>query len=70
MVLNITSDQQQPPRLLMAAEFSESFCFSRMMHSLHLVDNGVELMLVHRTLSFFKGTDKSFAVLALTPDAM
>ncbi|PVH65086.1 hypothetical protein PAHAL_2G420700 [Panicum hallii] len=49
MALNITSDQQ-PPRLLMVAEFSESFYFSQMMHSLHLVDNGGEMMLVHRTL--------------------
>jgi hypothetical protein len=49
MLLNITSDQQ-PPRLLLIAEFSESFYFSQMMHSLHLVDNGGELLLVHRTL--------------------
>ncbi|RCV13652.1 hypothetical protein SETIT_2G362900v2 [Setaria italica] len=49
MVVNITSDQQ-PPMLLMVAELSESFYFSKMAHSFHLVDNGGELMLVHRCL--------------------
>ncbi|KXG33055.1 uncharacterized protein LOC8061824 [Sorghum bicolor] len=52
MVLNNTSEQQQqPPRLTMVADLNKSFIyFSRMMHSLHLVDNGGELMLVHRTI--------------------
>jgi hypothetical protein len=55
MVLNNTKDQQQPPRLTMVADLEESFIyFSQMMHSLHLVDNGGELMLVHRTI----GQDK------------
>ena len=51
MVLNTTSsDQQQPPRLIMVADLKKSFIyFSQMMDSLHLVDNGGELMLVHRT---------------------
>ncbi|CAL5083639.1 unnamed protein product [Urochloa decumbens] len=43
MVLN-SSDQQ----LVMVADLSKSFGFSQMAHSLHLVDNGGELMLVHR----------------------
>nr|CAB3458388.1 unnamed protein product [Digitaria exilis] len=47
MVLDTTSDQQ-PPRLVMVADRRKSFRFSPMAHSLHLVDNGGELMLVHR----------------------
>lgn len=56
MVLNTTSsDQQQPPRLTMVADLKKSFIyFSQMMDSLHLVDDGGELMLVHRTI----GQDK------------
>lgn len=50
MVLTTSSDQQ-PPRLQLVADRSESFYFSLMAHSLHLVDNGGELMLVHRALS-------------------
>ncbi|CAD6223390.1 unnamed protein product [Miscanthus lutarioriparius] len=52
MVLNTTaSDQQQPPRLIMVADLKKSFIyFSQMRDSLHLVDNGGELMLVHRTI--------------------
>ncbi|KAM3260978.1 hypothetical protein ACQJBY_051931 [Aegilops geniculata] len=50
MVLTIGSDQQ-PPRLQLVADRSDSFYFSLMAHSLHLVDNGGELMLVHRALS-------------------
>jgi hypothetical protein len=49
MMLNTTSDQQQQPHLIMVADLKKSFRFSQMMHSLHLVDNGGELMLVHRT---------------------
>ncbi|EMS50041.1 hypothetical protein TRIUR3_21216 [Triticum urartu] len=49
MVLNMGSDQQ-PPRLHMVADRSKSFYFNPMAHSLHLADNGGELMLVHRTL--------------------
>jgi hypothetical protein len=45
MVLDITSDHQLP-RLLLVADLP--FYFSPMGHSLHLVDNGGELMLVHR----------------------
>jgi hypothetical protein len=47
MVLDITSDHQ-PPRLLLVADLP--FYFSPMAHSLHLVDNGGELVVVHRTL--------------------
>ncbi|XP_037436530.1 uncharacterized protein LOC119303497 [Triticum dicoccoides] len=50
MVLTTSSDQQ-PPRLQLVADRSDSFDFYRMAHSLHLVDNGEELMLVHRALS-------------------
>jgi hypothetical protein len=46
MVLKFSSDQQQPPRLLMVAE-RRSY-FSVMADSLHLVDNGGKLLLVHR----------------------
>nr|CAB3488082.1 unnamed protein product [Digitaria exilis] len=48
MVLNFSSDQQQPPQLLMVAERSKLSYFSVMADSLHLVDNGRELLLVHR----------------------
>uniref|UniRef100_A0A0A9FUP4 KIB1-4 beta-propeller domain-containing protein n=1 Tax=Arundo donax TaxID=35708 RepID=A0A0A9FUP4_ARUDO len=48
MVLNISSGQQ--PRLVMAAEWKKSFYLCQMSASLHLVDNGGELMLVHRML--------------------
>uniref|UniRef100_A0A0A9E4W4 KIB1-4 beta-propeller domain-containing protein n=1 Tax=Arundo donax TaxID=35708 RepID=A0A0A9E4W4_ARUDO len=48
MVLNISSDQQ--PRLVMAAKWNKSFYLCQMSASLHLVDNGGELMLVHRML--------------------
>nr|CAB3483178.1 unnamed protein product [Digitaria exilis] len=41
-------DMDQQPRLLMAAENSNSIRFSQMAHSVHLVDNAGELMLVHR----------------------
>jgi hypothetical protein len=47
MELDITSDHQ-PPRLLLVADLS--FRFSLMADSLHLVDNGGELMLVYRAL--------------------
>ncbi|XBH73231.1 uncharacterized protein [Aegilops tauschii subsp. strangulata] len=50
MVLT-TSLDQQPPRLRLVADQSDSFDFSRMADSLHLVDNAGELMLVHRALS-------------------
>ncbi|KAF8654461.1 hypothetical protein HU200_061648 [Digitaria exilis] len=45
-VMMLHMDQQ--PRLLMAAENSKSIRFSQMAHSVHLVDNAGELMLVHR----------------------
>ncbi|CAN6219328.1 unnamed protein product [Urochloa humidicola] len=57
MVLSITSDHQ-PPRLVQVADLSKSFYFSRKAHSLHLVDNGGELMLVHRTLCLLDGDYK------------
>ncbi|GJN32814.1 hypothetical protein PR202_gb21345 [Eleusine coracana subsp. coracana] len=43
-------DMDQQPRLVMAAENSSSIRFSEMAHSVHLVDNAGELMLVHRSL--------------------
>ncbi|CAL5085995.1 unnamed protein product [Urochloa decumbens] len=49
MVLSLSSDQR-PPRLLMVAERCKSFFFCIVTDSLHLVDNGGELMLIHRTL--------------------
>ncbi|KAF8705102.1 hypothetical protein HU200_031366 [Digitaria exilis] len=49
MVLNTTTDQQ-PPRLMVAAERSSRIYFSQMSDSLHLVDNAGELMMVHRSL--------------------
>ncbi|CAN6199531.1 unnamed protein product [Urochloa humidicola] len=49
MVLN-SSDQQ----LVMVADLSKSFHFSQMAHSLHLVDNDGELMLVHRIHSNYE----------------
>ncbi|CAL5085996.1 unnamed protein product [Urochloa decumbens] len=55
MVLSFSSDQQ-PPRFLIAAEWSKSFFFSVMTDSLHLVDNGGDLMLVHRRL--YRGNDQ------------
>ncbi|CAN6183898.1 unnamed protein product [Urochloa humidicola] len=57
MVLSIPSDHQ-PPRLVQVADLSKSFYFSRKAHSLHLVDNGGELMLVHRTLCLLDGDYK------------
>ncbi|KAF0905918.1 hypothetical protein E2562_008945 [Oryza meyeriana var. granulata] len=46
-----TSSDQPPPRLLMAVEMVSSLhYFSAMTDSLHLVDNGGELMLVHRMI--------------------
>lgn len=45
-----TGPEQQPPGLQAVAELSASF-FKPMAGSLHLLDNGGELMLVHRTLS-------------------
>ncbi|CAN6212080.1 unnamed protein product [Urochloa humidicola] len=38
----------------MVADLSKSFRFSQMAHSLHLVDNGGELMLVHRIHSNYE----------------
>uniref|UniRef100_A0A287R443 KIB1-4 beta-propeller domain-containing protein n=1 Tax=Hordeum vulgare subsp. vulgare TaxID=112509 RepID=A0A287R443_HORVV len=50
MVLNMGSDQQ-PPWLHLVADRSKSFNFNQMSQSLHLADNGGELMLVHRIRS-------------------
>ncbi|XBH95340.1 hypothetical protein VPH35_085912 [Triticum aestivum] len=50
MVLKRGSEDQQPPRLETVVDWSELFHFCPMAHSLHLVDNGGELMLVHRAL--------------------
>jgi len=51
MVLDTNDLDQQPPRLrLVATAGSMPFCFFRISHSLHLVDNAGELMLVHRKL--------------------
>nr|XP_034582592.1 uncharacterized protein LOC117845640 [Setaria viridis] len=47
MVLDMSSDQQ-PPRLVVVADRRKASLFSLMAHGLHLVDNGGELMLVHR----------------------
>ncbi|TVU07474.1 hypothetical protein EJB05_46797, partial [Eragrostis curvula] len=47
MVLDM---DQQPPLLREAVERTNLFYFSQMAHSLHLVDNAGELMLVHRSL--------------------
>ncbi|XP_044949177.1 uncharacterized protein LOC123398783 [Hordeum vulgare subsp. vulgare] len=49
MVLDMGSDEQ-PPRLQMVADRREAFFFVHMSESLHLVDNGGELMLVHRRM--------------------
>lgn len=48
------SSDQQPPQLVMVADLRKSFWFSEMAHSLHLVDNGGELMLVHRVHSNYQ----------------
>ncbi|KAF8664552.1 hypothetical protein HU200_054734 [Digitaria exilis] len=56
-VLDTDGTNQQPPRLrLVATEGSMPFYFFRISHSLHLVDNAGELMLVHRMLGQGQGT--------------
>ncbi|KAL6855922.1 hypothetical protein ACP4OV_018724 [Aristida adscensionis] len=42
------SSDERPPQLLMAAEPRQPLYFGSMTQSLHLVDNGGELMMVHR----------------------
>ncbi|XBH73102.1 hypothetical protein VPH35_100264 [Triticum aestivum] len=46
MVLKTSADQ--PPRMEVAAELCRPLCST--FHSMHMVDNGGELMLVHRML--------------------
>lgn len=51
MVLDLdmsSSDQQQPPRLRKVADLLKGSRLSQISYGLHLVDNGGELMLVHR----------------------
>ncbi|KAF8669332.1 hypothetical protein HU200_051671 [Digitaria exilis] len=56
-VLDTDGTNQQPPRLrLVATEGSMPFYFFRISHSLHLVDNAGDLMLVHRMLGQGQGT--------------
>ncbi|XP_020161350.1 uncharacterized protein [Aegilops tauschii subsp. strangulata] len=52
MVLKMGSEGQQPPRLETVVDWSELFHFCPMAHSLHLVDNGGDLLMVHRALRF------------------
>uniref|UniRef100_A0A0E0KK09 KIB1-4 beta-propeller domain-containing protein n=1 Tax=Oryza punctata TaxID=4537 RepID=A0A0E0KK09_ORYPU len=49
-VMTVKTSENQPPRLVAAAQLSMRYS-SIMTDTLHLVENGGELMLVHRTLS-------------------
>ncbi|TVT97560.1 hypothetical protein EJB05_57190, partial [Eragrostis curvula] len=47
-----SSDQKSPPRLVVAAEPNSYVYFCRRSHTLHLVDNAGELLLVHRSIYY------------------
>ncbi|TVU38315.1 hypothetical protein EJB05_11677, partial [Eragrostis curvula] len=60
MMLDTTGSDQQPPRLRVVVDRSRALIFfNAIEHGLHLMDNGGELMLVHR-IAFLNMNDMSF----------